>query len=255
MIGAWVLVALIEWAASRAEREPAIPVFAAGPPEPARADPAWFVPPVEHTLLDASGDDPVTAVTRLPPVPPGTIPRRPSSSDPPSDARPSHLCPGSCLRESTVGFLAGALSHCNLHDLLPRRAAAVVARDGDHAALAAFIIAASYVFYGWWDWRFVFLLAGCTVWNHLLAIQIFRAGDRRSRKALADPRGRRRPRRCSATSSTTTSSSARPHNLATRSGMGLPLSTRSIVLPVGISFFTFMAITTSSTSTAATSSR
>lgn len=74
MIGAWVLVALIEWAASRAEREPAIPVFAAGPPEPARADPAWFAPPVEHTLLDASGDDSVTAVTRLPPVPPGDDP-------------------------------------------------------------------------------------------------------------------------------------------------------------------------------------
>ena len=25
-----------------------------------------------------------------------------------------------------------------------------------------FMIAASYVFYGWWDWRFVFLLAGVT---------------------------------------------------------------------------------------------
>src|SRR5262249_37216688 len=47
----------------------------------------------------------------------------------------------------------------------------------------AFIIAASYVFYGWWDWHFVFLLAGCTIWNYLLAIQIFRAGEQRSRKA------------------------------------------------------------------------
>jgi len=74
MIGAWVLVALIEWAASRAEREPAIPVYAAGPPEPVRADPAWFAPPVEHTLLDSTGDDSVTAVTRLPPVPPGDDP-------------------------------------------------------------------------------------------------------------------------------------------------------------------------------------
>ena len=83
MIGAWVLVALIEWAASQAEREPAIPVYAAGPPEPARADPAWFAPPVEHTLLDSSGDDPVTAVTRLPPVaagddPEATVEQRPA---------------------------------------------------------------------------------------------------------------------------------------------------------------------------------
>ena len=68
MIGAWVLVALIEWAASRAEREPSIPVYAAGPPEAPRADPAWYAPPVEHTLLDSTGD-PVTAVTRLPPAP------------------------------------------------------------------------------------------------------------------------------------------------------------------------------------------
>ena len=83
MIGAWVLVALIEWAASRAEREPAIPLYAAGPPEPARADPAWFAPPVEHTLLDSTGDDPVTAVTRLPPVaagddPEATVEQRPA---------------------------------------------------------------------------------------------------------------------------------------------------------------------------------
>ena len=68
MIGAWVLVALIEWAASRAERQPSIPVYAAGPPDTPRADPAWYAPPVEHTLLDSTGD-PVTAVTRLPPAP------------------------------------------------------------------------------------------------------------------------------------------------------------------------------------------
>jgi hypothetical protein len=73
MIGAWVLVALIEWAASRAERETSIPVYAAGPAEAPRADPAWYAPPVEHTLLDSTGD-PVTAVTRLPPVSPGDDP-------------------------------------------------------------------------------------------------------------------------------------------------------------------------------------
>jgi hypothetical protein len=69
MAGAWVLVALIEWAASRAERRrDAIPGFYAqpAPPEPASADPAWFVPPVEHTLVEPGGDSP-TAVTRLPP--------------------------------------------------------------------------------------------------------------------------------------------------------------------------------------------
>jgi hypothetical protein len=65
MVGAWVLVALIEWAASRADRRPEQPVYVAAPGVPAAADPAWFSPPVEHTLLESADGD--TAVTRLPP--------------------------------------------------------------------------------------------------------------------------------------------------------------------------------------------
>lgn len=69
MIGAWVLVALIEWAAARADRRrdeiPEImPLLASDPPS---ADPAWFVPPVEQTLIESTGE--TTAVTRLPPAP------------------------------------------------------------------------------------------------------------------------------------------------------------------------------------------
>ena len=69
MAGSWVLVALIEWAASRAEqRRDAIPLLArATPPDPLPADPSWFVPPVEHTLIEPAADSP-TAVTRLPPA-------------------------------------------------------------------------------------------------------------------------------------------------------------------------------------------
>jgi hypothetical protein len=67
MVGAWVLVALIEWAASRAERRPEPAVYVAQTPLPPAADPAWFSPPVEHTLLDVAADDNVTEVTRLPP--------------------------------------------------------------------------------------------------------------------------------------------------------------------------------------------
>jgi len=68
MVGAWVLVALIEWAAARADRRrDEIPELA---PllvsEPAVADPAWFVPPVEQTLIENTSE--TTAVTRLPPV-------------------------------------------------------------------------------------------------------------------------------------------------------------------------------------------
>ncbi len=67
MVGAWVLVALIEWAASRADRRPEQPVYVAAPSVPVSADPAWFSPPVEHTLLEGADGDGDTAVTRLPP--------------------------------------------------------------------------------------------------------------------------------------------------------------------------------------------
>lgn len=72
MAGAWVLVALIEWTASqvdrRRERILVAPPYV--PPAPPPADPSWFVPPVEHTLLDnAESTDSVTGVTRLPPAP------------------------------------------------------------------------------------------------------------------------------------------------------------------------------------------
>ena len=63
-----MLVALIEWAASRADRRrDEIPLMPApAPPAPAPADAAWFVPPVEHTLLEAPAESP-TAITKLPP--------------------------------------------------------------------------------------------------------------------------------------------------------------------------------------------
>ena len=67
MVGAWVLVALIEWAASRADRRPELPVYVPVPAPPAAADPAWFSPPVEHTLLESAAGDGDTAITRLPP--------------------------------------------------------------------------------------------------------------------------------------------------------------------------------------------
>ncbi len=34
------------------------------------------------------------------------------------------------------------------------------------------LLASSYLFYGWWNWRFLFLIAGCSVVNYFLAIGI-----------------------------------------------------------------------------------
>ena len=48
----------------------------------------------------------------------------------------------------------------------------------------AFIIAASYVFYGWWDWRFAFLLVASTVVNHVLAVALYRTRPVAARKTL-----------------------------------------------------------------------
>lgn len=81
MVGAWVLVAAIEWTASRIEERTELPTYApvlAAPPE---ADSAWYSPPVEQTLLDGRSGDPVTAVTRLPPPPDdveSTVEQRPA---------------------------------------------------------------------------------------------------------------------------------------------------------------------------------
>ena len=48
-----------------------------------------------------------------------------------------------------------------------------------------FIIGASYVFYGWWDWRLVLLLIGATLVNQALGVQVHRARGRRGSTAAA----------------------------------------------------------------------
>ncbi|HEV8462464.1 MAG TPA: MBOAT family protein [Gaiellaceae bacterium] len=98
-----------------------------------------------------------------------------------------------------------------------------------------FILVASYVFYGWWDWRFVFLLVASTVVNHVLALAIYHARAPRARRAFL--------------------------TLAVGFDLGLLAYFKyagffatsvdnvvgtswlvTVVLPVGISFYTFMAI-------------
>jgi D-alanyl-lipoteichoic acid acyltransferase DltB (MBOAT superfamily) len=104
-----------------------------------------------------------------------------------------------------------------------------------------FIIVASYVFYAWWDWRFVLLLAGCTVWNQVLAVRIWGASDVARRRfllvlALAGNIGVLAYFKYYGFFVDST------QNLATIVGLDLPFSVKTVVLPVGISFYTFMAI-------------
>lgn len=104
-----------------------------------------------------------------------------------------------------------------------------------------FMLGASYLFYGAWDWRFLFLLVGSTVGNYLASILIHRAPDDRGRKVAV--------------------AVAVAFNLGVLGwfkyygffvsslinlfgsiGVDLPLPLLQITLPVGISFFTFQAL-------------
>jgi alginate O-acetyltransferase complex protein AlgI len=104
-----------------------------------------------------------------------------------------------------------------------------------------FIIAASFVFYGAWDWRFCFLLGFSIVWNQVLAVAIHRRTDARTRRwllvtALVGNVGLLGYFKYYDFFVTST------NNLFALGGVDLPLEARSIILPVGISFFTFMGI-------------
>jgi D-alanyl-lipoteichoic acid acyltransferase DltB (MBOAT superfamily) len=103
------------------------------------------------------------------------------------------------------------------------------------------MLAASYVFYAWWDWKFVFLLAASTIVNHVLAVAIFRASGPRLRRAYL----------IAAVSfdlgllgyfkyAGFFVSSA--ENFLTRLGIAEASAVVHVALPVGISFYTFMAI-------------
>jgi alginate O-acetyltransferase complex protein AlgI len=104
-----------------------------------------------------------------------------------------------------------------------------------------FMLAASYVFYGAWDWRYTALLAGSTIVNQLAAIGM----DRRD-----DDAGRRRILALGVAANLGILgwfkyygffvSSAR--NTLGEFGYTPPLPLLEIVLPVGISFFTFQAM-------------
>jgi hypothetical protein len=68
MGAAWLLVAFAEWASTRAERRRE-ELLLSSPFAPAQApvsDPAWFAPPVEHTILQTPDED--TGAATLPPL-------------------------------------------------------------------------------------------------------------------------------------------------------------------------------------------
>jgi D-alanyl-lipoteichoic acid acyltransferase DltB (MBOAT superfamily) len=106
-----------------------------------------------------------------------------------------------------------------------------------------FIVVASYVFYGYADWRFCFLLGAMTVWNQALAVVIARARERSERKASA-------LLTLAILGDLATLGWFKYYGFFTTSvasllralHLGMPLPLLQIALPVGISFFTFQAL-------------
>ncbi|HEX5722748.1 MAG TPA: MBOAT family protein [Acidimicrobiia bacterium] len=104
-----------------------------------------------------------------------------------------------------------------------------------------FILAASYFFYGSWDWRFCFLLAFTTVADHTIGGLIHRRSDPIVRKRLLiiglivslGVLGYFKYYDFFASSLI---------NLLAPVGIDVPLPILNIILPVGISFFTFQSL-------------
>lgn len=110
-----------------------------------------------------------------------------------------------------------------------------------HRGQNRFLLAASYVFYGWWDWRFCGLLALSTVVDWAIARQLDRTGDDRARRLLL------------ATSLATNLGvlgffkyadffTASAERLLAGLGLEAGFPTLGILLPVGISFYTFQSL-------------
>jgi len=103
------------------------------------------------------------------------------------------------------------------------------------------ILVASYVFYGWWDWHFTFLLAASTVINEAGALLVSRGRDQRERRlAMAGTIGLD-----IALLGWFKYYGFFAVNVANglhRLGVHSPLPLLQVALPVGISFFTFMGI-------------
>tara|TARA_R110000824_G_scaffold390760_2_gene587470 strand:+ start:148997 stop:150445 length:1449 start_codon:yes stop_codon:yes gene_type:complete len=104
-----------------------------------------------------------------------------------------------------------------------------------------FLVAASYFFYGWWDWRFAFLLFGTTLVNYLAGLALGRLAHDGSRKFVV-----------ALTVIVDLGVLAffkyfdffltSLDSLLSSLGLSRDLPFMEVILPVGISFFTFQGI-------------
>ena len=103
------------------------------------------------------------------------------------------------------------------------------------------IVAASYLFYGWWDWRFLSLIIFSSFLDYTLGIQLGKTDDKRRRKALLW---------MSMLVNLGFLGVFKYYNFFAESfsdllqsvGMNADFATLNILLPVGISFYTFQTM-------------
>jgi len=105
-----------------------------------------------------------------------------------------------------------------------------------------FIVVASYVFYGTANWKFCFLLAGVTLGNHLFARLISLTPDQRRKKQFLAA-GVGLDLAVLGVFKYYAFFVEDVDRVFDSTGLGLPLPLLTIALPIGISFFTFQAIT------------
>jgi alginate O-acetyltransferase complex protein AlgI len=119
--------------------------------------------------------------------------------------------------------------------------AAYVALRRHRQAQNALLLAASYLFYGWWDWRFLFLIVGSTLVDFVVAKRIV---------AEPDDRTRRRWLMLSLFANLGTLGVFKYFDFFARSfaetlatvGVAVQPFTLGVILPVGISFYTFQTL-------------
>ena len=105
----------------------------------------------------------------------------------------------------------------------------------------AVLLVASYVFYGWWDWRFLFLIGFTTVLDYTAARRIAASPDRRVRRAwLLTSLGLNLG--LLAVFKYLGFAAAQVSALLQAIGYQGPVWVPHIILPVGISFYTFQSL-------------
>lgn len=105
-----------------------------------------------------------------------------------------------------------------------------------------FIVIVSYIFYGWWDWRFLFLIAMTTAFSYYSGLLLERAEESRKKQKMISAANITLNLVILAVFKYFNFFSENFARLFQTFGLQLDWVTLDILLPVGISFYTFQAL-------------